>query len=287
MASPVIKIGADPELFVRNKETKAFISAHDLIPGTKEKPYPVNYGAVQVDGVAAEFNINPSINSSGFVDSIAHVRAELAAMVGSGNELVTEPVAYFDPAYFKSLPETARVLGCNPDWDAWTGNVNEPPDGSSTTMRTGAGHIHLGWGDKFDVNSPAHVEDCRLVVRQMDYFLGAYSLMWDNNSERRKLYGKAGAFRPKPYGVEYRPLSNVWLKSPVLQAWVWNAAYAGLKSLLSGKDPIESVFGDLAKTVINDNVEWWTDSKHPFHRLSLHCNLKLPPSIKEKADHRF
>ena len=29
------------------------------------------------------------------------------------------------------------------------------------------------------------------------------------------MYGKAGAFRPKPYGMEYRVLSNFWLTSDV------------------------------------------------------------------------
>ena len=30
---------------------------------------------------------------------------------------------------------------------------------------------------------------------------------------RRELYGAPGSFRPKPYGMEYRPLSNAWLKN--------------------------------------------------------------------------
>jgi hypothetical protein len=44
------------------------------------------------------------------------------------------------------------------------------------------------------------------------------STILDSSQEaiaRRQLYGKPGSHRPKDYGVEYRALSNYWLKSPV------------------------------------------------------------------------
>ena len=49
--------GADPELFVRHKVTRQLTSAHTLIPGTKASPFSVPKGGIQVDGVAAKFNI--------------------------------------------------------------------------------------------------------------------------------------------------------------------------------------------------------------------------------------
>ena len=52
----------------------------------------------------------------------------------------------------------------------------------------------------------------------MDAIHGVISTILDNSKEavdRRQLYGSPGAHRPKPYGVEYRVLSNYWLKSPI------------------------------------------------------------------------
>jgi hypothetical protein len=36
----------------------------------------------------------------------------------------------------------------------------------------------------------------------------------DGTSVRRSLYGKAGCCRLKPYGVEYRTVSNFWASNP-------------------------------------------------------------------------
>ena len=49
--------GCDPELFVVNGNDE-FVYP-EWIPGNKEEPHPVEHGAVQIDGMAAEFNIDP------------------------------------------------------------------------------------------------------------------------------------------------------------------------------------------------------------------------------------
>ena len=52
------KVGADPEIFLGDADG-GLVSAYGLIKGDKEHPFPVTNGAVQVDGMAAEFNIDP------------------------------------------------------------------------------------------------------------------------------------------------------------------------------------------------------------------------------------
>jgi hypothetical protein len=65
---------------------------------------------------------------------------------------------------------------------------------------------------------------------------------------RRELYGKAGAFRPKPYGVEYRVLSNRWLNSEALIRWVYNQSQLGMaRRGLEDNNWAEDVWGDTAQ----------------------------------------
>lgn len=286
MSALRILLGCDPELFCRNIKTGEFVSAHTLMPGTKTVPHKVNQGAIQVDGVAAEFNIDPAANQAGFTSNITAVMGQLQGFIGKDYELVSDPAVTFPDSYFKSLPEEVRELGCNPDFNAWTGQVNDKPDGAATNMRTAAGHIHIGWTDNQDPTDSTHFDDCRIVARNLDYFLGLYSLMWDGDTNRRKLYGKAGSFRPKPYGVEYRPLSNVWLRSPKLQGWVYNAAYNGTYSLITTGTRLEDTFGDIARGFIDNSETWWTpedQKKSSDHRklnkLSQHTGLMTPPPL--------
>ena len=212
-----ILIGADPELFV--KQAGEFVSAHNMVEGTKEEPFKVEGGAVQVDGMALEFNIDPAASEAEFLGNIKVVMSQLEDMV-SGYEVVAESTAHFGHELIAEQPMEARDLGCDPDYNAYTGEENPQPDGDKP-FRTAAGHIHIGWTEGEDIHDEAHLATCRTLVQALDITLGIPSLLWDKDEERRELYGKAGAFRPKSYGVEYRVLSNAWLKDERLMSFVY------------------------------------------------------------------
>ena len=254
-----ITVGADPELFV--KQGDAFVSAHLLIPGDKQDPYPVDKGAVQVDGTALEFNINPAHSADEFVDNIGSVMSTLREMVDSTYEFALTSVANFNPEYFETIPPEARELGCNPDFNAWTGEMNDMPDGS-VTFRTASGHVHVGWGNqKFNVEDPGFLDQCMVAVRQLDYFLGLHTLDWDPDPTRRRLYGRAGAFRPKPYGLEYRVPSNKWLSSEELQRKVYLQVQRAFDALEAG-NILQDKWGSRASDIINYNDRDWR-SRYP------------------------
>lgn len=237
----MILIGSDPELFVKCLKTGKFISAHDLIPGTKQEPYPVQCGAIQVDGVAAEFNIHPTETADEFLYNIDAVIAQLGEIVRQKGDyiLVADPTVTFDKEYFKSLPEEVRQLGCKPDYNAYTGKENYPPE-TTEPFRTGAGHIHIGFTEFMDIYDPDFLQVCRELTKQLDVALYYPSLSWDSDTKRRTLYGKIGSFRPKHYGLEYRPLSNAFLRDPELIRFVFNTTKWASELYLSGVKLFES-----------------------------------------------
>lgn len=214
-------IGADPEIFVIDREGQG-ISAHAMIPGSKKDPFPVDNGAIQPDGVAAEFNITPVPLGMGgkeylaFDANVTSVIRTLTEYVRKDDEARTLKIASvmdFDPEYIDALPEEAKALGCDPDFNAYTLQPNPTPD-AMAPFRTAAGHIHVGWGANIPANHEDHVKICADFIKIMDATVGLYMTVIDKDgTRRRELYGKAGAFRPKPYGVEYRTPSNAWISS--------------------------------------------------------------------------
>lgn len=257
-----ILIGADPEVFVRHKESKAFVSGVGLVSGTKFAPEPCDLGALQVDGLALEFNINPAHNVEEFVHNITSVYGTLDKRLPPHLELVKEPVAIFGKEYFKGLPSDAKELGCIPDFNAWTGEANPRPEVSDDTpIRMAGGHIHIGWTKDKDPFEEHHFEDCRTIARELDYYLGLPSLYWDADDRRRKMYGCAGAFRPKPYGCEYRVLSNSWLRSIGLMQTVYHQATKAVSMVLAGKN-IQDKYGDFPVAQINSNHTNWESDQN-------------------------
>ena len=211
--------GCDPEVFLA--QGGDFKSAHNLIPGTKEKPYKVDKGALQVDGMAAEFNIDPASSYTTFQENIDGVIDTLKSMV-SGYDIIEQSTVKFDLDFLLEQPLESIQLGCEPDFNAYTMSTNEPPD-ITAPLRTAGGHAHIGGFDTSNLSQDEHF--CRMsrLTRIIDETLGVYSLLWDYDDERRSMYGKAGAFRPKSYGMEYRSLSNKWIFNKKITEFVYNS----------------------------------------------------------------
>lgn len=241
-------VGADPELFLKSADGK-FLSAHNLIPGSKHEPFKVAGGAVQVDGMALEFNILPAPDQYAFVNGVQGVLGVLRKMIPKEMSFAIEPVAKFDKEYFDKQPAAAKMLGCDPDYNAWTMEMNRPPD-NTQPMRTAAGHIHVGWGDNLD--GTEHIDSCSMLIKQLDYFLGVPSIFLEVPNERREMYGKAGCFRPKKYGAEYRVLSNFWLKNSATMTWVYKNTVGAFKALTKGQN-LPEIYGDEARKIIDNS----------------------------------
>jgi hypothetical protein len=266
-----ILVGADPEIFMFKDGLP--VSAHGAIQGTKHDPFKVKDGAVQVDGMALEFNIDPASTEEEFIHNVESVLATLKSMV-PGFDLVATPVAEFGFDYIKAQPEDALLLGCDPDFDAWNdGQINPRPNGDNP-FRTGAGHVHIGWTSDADVMDSSHINTGITLTKQLDAFLALPSLFYDSATKRRTMYGKAGAFRTKSYGVEYRVLSNAWLKDSKLMGWVYKNTILAVENLMGGNHVYKEMGEDILSEITNDKP----NLKMVKDWLVAH-NIPLPPQV--------
>lgn len=247
-----ITVGCDPEYFYQSFD-KEFKYPYG-VPGSKAAPFIVKDGAIQIDGLALELNIIPALTEEEFVNRCKSVFQEFGKYVIQKNIKIVS-TADFQPKYLNSLNPSVVELGCIPDFNAYTGEANPRPnfgkDDALQTMRTAAGHIHAGW-EPVDVNirDPNHIANCYEVVKQLDYYVGVPSMFWDRDNRRRQLYGKAGACRIKPYGVEYRTPSNQWFTDERLMKFVFNNTVKAIKDLYAGRSA-HSKYAHRAQEVID------------------------------------
>lgn len=242
-------IGADPEVFVA--EQGRFVSAHNLIEGTKQNPYPVKDGAVQVDGMALEFNIDPCSNEWEFTKKMQSVSDQLAGMIGD-RKFITDCSVFFEDNDIKDVPAYNLELGCMPDFNGYTLEENPMPD-ASMNMRTAGGHIHIGGFHTENEWDMKHFALAGNLARAMDRHVGIYSLLWDKDDKRRSLYGKAGAFRSKTYGMEYRTLSNAWIFSKDLISFVYQQTKKAIDSVVEGETFETDFFADIINNSRRDS----------------------------------
>ncbi len=207
-----ITLGSDPEVFLKRGDK--FISSIGLVGGTKAKPKKFGRGYnMHEDNVSVEFNVPPVTSEARWLEVHAYALERVGQLAKKHDcEVAIVSDAEFEPDQLDN--DEARSFGCNPDFDAWNICPNPSPNGATTNLRTAGGHIHIGT----DLKLVEKVE----LIRVLDIFLGIPLNMLEPESKRQKLYGKLGACRIKPYGVEYRVPSNFWLRTPELQAGVFN-----------------------------------------------------------------
>lgn len=244
MSTRQITIGSDPELFLVDLSGK-FISSIDKIGGSKDFPFDIENGcAVQEDNVAVEFNIPPCTSLEQFIDSCEYSLSFLtwkAQQAGLNLQII--PSATFDADQLED--PRAQAFGCDPDFNAWDNMRRNPRPRAASNLRSAGGHIHIG--GVADMNIP-------LLVQALDKFIGVPMVLFDQDTRRRQLYGKAGACRVKPYGVEYRTVSNEWLASKRFQ-WIWEQTHKAVDFVDNG-GVIDADEGKLIQVAINtSNVE--------------------------------
>jgi len=263
----IITVGADPELFFHNGDE--YKQAIDYIKGTKNTPYFITKEghAVLNDNVMAEFNIPPSLTAKEFIRNINIVKdylSEKASEKDSIIEIKASAVFNYDEL-FKNTQ--GMEFGCEPDECIYENTDSADNLNLSMSMtRYAGGHIHVGYPKELYPN----VE--RRIVEMMDFLLGVPSVILDPDRDRRIHYGKAGRFRIKPYGLEYRSLSNFWIENDEYMEYVFKQTNLAVNAVMSN---VDSFFEGSAKDVINNS------DVDEAHYLCAKYAINLPKLIEE------
>lgn len=248
-------IGADVEVFIQNVESQEVISAEGYIQGTKQDPFVFDHEnphfATSLDNVLAEFGIPPANNKEQFYE---YLQRSLAFI---GNSLPTSlctailPSAYLNERWLKT--RQSKKFGCEPDYNAYTMHPNERPTCAEKNLRSAGGHIHVGYENAEQFDFTYDVDERRSqIVKALDLYIGVPSVLLEPDNKRKELYGKAGAFRPKNYGLEYRTVSNFYLASKELCYWVYQATNDAATYLNAG-NTISMELSNTVQNIINTN----------------------------------
>jgi hypothetical protein len=239
-----MRLGADPEVFLCDKQGK-HISAIGLIRADKWNPLQIpdmeKGFTLQEDNVSLEYGIPPAASADEFVSHIQAVMEKSKEYVG-GLTFSNLSCTIFSKDQMKH--PMAHVFGCEPDFDAWSNNVNVKPKPPHPFMRSAGGHVHV-----------ETKKDPLDVVKRMDLYLSVPAVIMDQKgTQRKKLYGGKGAHRTKPYGVEYRSLSNFWIFEEKYIRWVWAATERALNTTHEIND-LEQYL-DMAINKNDDKMAW-------------------------------
>ena len=221
-------LGSDPEILLFSVLENRPVTAIGLVGGTKDKPIPITSEghAIQEDGVAVEFNIPPCKTKEEYVKHINFVKGYIEDTICKPNNLVLLKEASSEFTDEQLACKEAQEIGCTPDIDAWNMTMNSP-SGYTSNLRAVGGHVHVGYD--------GHNEEYSLeLIRLMDLFLGVGSVLLDKDTQRRSLYGKAGAMRFTKFGLEYRSLSNFWIFDDKLIEWVFENTIKAIEYFNAG-----------------------------------------------------
>lgn len=234
----IYTLGTDPELMVADRTGK-IVSAIPVVG--RDKYDPLDYDGIKVyyDNTMIEATTIPAASKESFISSIRDAFECIHGVIGDDFSIVTVPSSYFSEE--ECLHPDAIVSGCAPEFCAYKAEMCFPPE-FEDTFRSAGGHIHIGRSD-FEQFSEGDAEKNKefllssksklKIIKLMDVFVGCPMTLLDNSEaslQRKRLYGKAGRFRPTDYGVEYRTPSNFWLSSPKTAELIWDLTMMALES---------------------------------------------------------
>ena len=219
-----LQLGCDPEFFFAQDGkvigAEKVLPANGILAAEKQRVSGAGAGgswdnptAFVLDGVQVELNPKPTYCRAHIGNQL---RVAFIALkehlnkVGEGKIKASfSSVIEIDQHELDGLSEKAKVFGCAPSLNQYDKGATVSVDAATYLKRSAGGHIHLGL-EAYLI--PHHAR----LVPLMDIIVGNTCVMIDRDPEaatRRLHYGRAGEHRLPKHGLEYRTLSNFWLRS--------------------------------------------------------------------------
>lgn len=254
-----LTFGSDPELMLMLVNGRRIVSSIPVIEHDKKDPVDLGAGIkMHADNVLVEATMPPSDTKEQFKRTIGDALGRMSEWLGKDFKLVARASHIYPESELGKKPDVmvgelpvAWEIGCNPSFDAYE-EKQKIPEPFKDGLRTGSFHLHLG-------HELLNSLDAKIkMVKLLDTYVGCASVIFDRDDTslaRRLLYGQAGEFRPTPYGVEWRVLSNYALRSPLCVDLVVDLVNYAFDRIL--EDDADEVLGDtdfeLVKAAINTN----------------------------------
>lgn len=235
--------GADPELFFKDSKGN-IVGSEKVIP----EVIKVDRGKIIRDGVQLEFNPNATFCRAIFGNNFYSLFKTLKEHLAQKDyEICWEQVIKINPTELASLSKDSRKFGCMPSYNIYLpkdDNVSVIVDNPETYLfRSAGGHIHVDFHKLNNiirngqyVRRPLTRKEIESFVKSMDIIVGNTCVILDRHPlsvERRRNYGKAGEYRLPSYGIEYRTLSNFWLRDYQLMSMVYGLMMMAYRISLS------------------------------------------------------
>lgn len=192
-------IGMDAEFFLRDAQGK-YVAASHVIPGEKHAPFKLENGVCHPDGLSLEVGAPPADTPEGMIQNLFKVLQEV-------KEKYLDPAGVTIAYACKVSPDQVRnsrpedlQFGCGTEFDAYSPNqMIKAVTQTNKHLRFSGFHIHLGFTEGQESNFFTYL-DMGHLVKKLDRLFARLQTL----PERATQYGGNGAFRVKPYGLEYR-----------------------------------------------------------------------------------
>lgn len=266
-----IAIGTDTELFLQDKTTQEIISAEGFIQGTKHNPFVFDnsnkFFATSLDNVLCEFCIPPATSAEQFYNNIMKSMNYINNVIPEQYCTVAIPAARLNERWLQTWQ--AKTFGCESDFSAYSQEMNQPIWCEDELLRSAGMHLHLSYALAETYNPYQYKPDetrCN-IIKAFDLHLGVPAVLMEPDSRRKELYGRAGSFRPKPYGVEYRTLSNYFVNDKGKIVWCYDSLVKAVNWLNAG-----NIVDDELATFIQGTIN--TNDKENAKQLIERFNLQ-------------